>query len=156
MIQFNLSIQVGELKLYCLEFANGLTKLIALLSVAQSFVQTCLGQADGESRNGNPPPVQYLHELFEAVPALTEDVAFGHNAILEGQRARIRGLPSHFLVRVADDIAWGTLWHDNIRDLVVPIGALTSNGGGNDATADTRASLGGKAISAIAVPRNTH
>src|SRR5260221_483461 len=100
------------------------------------FVQTCLGQTDGESRNGNPTPVQYLHELFEAVPALTEDVAFGHNAILEGQRARIRGLPSHFLVGVANDIARGTLWHDNIRDLVVPIGALTSNGGDSETTRD--------------------
>src|SRR5260221_5704207 len=129
-----------------------MTELLALLSVAQSFVQTCLGQTDGESRNGNPTPVQYLHELLEAVPTLTEDVAFGHNAILEGQRARVRGLPSHFLVRVANDIARGTLWHDNIRDLVVPIGALTSNGGDNDTHGGIGIFLGGKNILTIDIP----
>src|SRR5260221_483458 len=67
--------------------------------------------------------------LDEAVPALTEDVAFGHNAILEGQRARIRGLPSHFLVRVANDIARGTLCNVIIVNFVCPSGVLTMTAG---------------------------
>src|SRR5260221_48838 len=90
--------------------------------------------------------------IHEAVAALTQDVTLGHYAIFKSQRACIRGLPPHFLVRSTNNVTRSVLRHDDIGNLIVPVRSLTGHGSNGDTTGHISASIGNKALGAIDVP----
>src|SRR5262249_16206835 len=81
--QFNLSLHIGQLKLYGLKRADRLAELLALACIAQGLIETCLRQPYRERGNTYAPTIQDGHELFETIAPLTQDARFGDNALLK-------------------------------------------------------------------------
>src|SRR6266542_2560224 len=73
----DLGCHVHELELNRLEARDRLSELLALLRVGVGEVVRALGEADAHRRNRDPPPVEDLEELPEALAARAEEVAFG-------------------------------------------------------------------------------
>src|SRR5437588_5069969 len=123
-----------------------LPKLLALFSIAQSFVQTCLGQTNRESGNRYTASIENLHKLLKTISPLTKNISLWNLTILECQRARIRSPPSHFFISIAYNITRSILWNNDIRDLVALIMPLASYRGDSDSARHVSASIGDKVL----------
>src|SRR5947199_7825556 len=109
-----------------------LPKLLALFSITQSLVQTCLGQANREGGNSHTSSVKNLHKLLKTIATLTKNIPLWNLTILECQRACIRSLPSHFFIGIAYDITRSILWNNDIRDLFALIMPVAGHCGDSD------------------------
>ena len=69
---------VGQRELHRLELRDRLAELLALLRVGDREVVGALGEADAHRGDRDPPAVEDLQELAEALAALAEQVLLGH------------------------------------------------------------------------------
>src|SRR5665213_3590683 len=84
---------VRELELDCLKLRDRLAELPPFLRVREREIVRALREPDAHRSDRDASAVENLHELVEALAALTEQVALGHAAVLERQLARVGGVP---------------------------------------------------------------
>src|SRR5205823_3167122 len=103
--RLDLDRHVDELELHGLEGPDRLAELTPLPRVRGREVVRALREADAHRGDRDPPAVEDLEELAEAVPARPEQVLPGHDAVLERELPRIRGAPAELAHLLGDDVA---------------------------------------------------
>src|SRR5207247_11480099 len=101
----------------------GRAQRVAHLRGGGGLGERTLRQPDANGRHADPPAVERLEELAEAVPAPAEQIRLGNACAVEGERPRVGRVPAHLAVRLADLVAGRALRADAVRDLAVPAAA---------------------------------
>src|SRR6185436_12740995 len=124
---------------------------LALLRIRKGLVECSLGEADAHCGDPNPAAVEQVQELLEAVAARAEEIRLGHAAVLEGERTRVRGIPAHLAVRLADHVPRSAVRDDDVRDLLAAA-LLAGDGGDDDAARHIRTRVGDELLGAVYDP----
>src|SRR6266516_2028881 len=85
-----LSGHIRELELHRLEPRDRLAELPPLLRVSEGEVVGTLREPDAHRGDRDPPAVEDLEELLEALAPRAEEVPLGDRYVLEGELARVR------------------------------------------------------------------
>src|SRR5438309_1735527 len=93
----------AHLKATAWETTDGAAEGLALSRIGDRLVEAGLGQADGQSGDGDATVVEDGQEVPEALATLAEEVLGRDAAAVEDEAVGVRGVPSHFAVRRLDD-----------------------------------------------------
>src|SRR5664279_2867888 len=102
---FDLGRHVRELELDGLELRDRPAELLSLLRVRERKVVRALGEPDAHRRDGDTAAVDDLHELLEALAALTQQIGLGHAAVLEQQLSCVGRVPAELAHRRRELVA---------------------------------------------------
>ncbi len=92
---------ICQAKLHALEFADRVTKLLALLHIGQRIVQCLLGSAHRAGGNIDSPTIEGLHGELEPFPLFAQPIA-GRNANpVENNLPGRLAVPAHLLFCLA-------------------------------------------------------
>ena len=83
-------------------FDDRLAEGDALFGVFYRFVDSPLGNADGQGCNHRPGQVQGLHGVDEALPFFTDEVVCRDVDVLENDFCRVGQADAHFIFFFAD------------------------------------------------------
>src|SRR5882672_2935032 len=129
---------VREQELDRLEFRDRLSELPALARVLDRGVEGGLCDPDRHRADGDPPPIQGLHELLEALPflaVLLEEVFLGQLHVIEKKLDRVAGAMSQLLLARPRAESGGPLLDDEGGDPLHP-DARRRDGGEDGRAAD--------------------
>ncbi len=149
--RLDLGREVGDLGLDRLELGDRLAEGLALLGVGDRLVERALGEADAHRRDADPAAVEDVEEVLEAVAAAAEQVALRHAAVLEAERPCVGGVPAHLAVGLSGLVAGRPVGHDQVGDLLAPVG-LAGDGGDRDAAGDVGPRVGDELLGAVDDP----
>src|SRR5581483_9460685 len=105
----DLDRHVRQLELDRLERRDRLPELLPLQGVRVREVVGALREADAHRSDRDPPAVEDLQELAEALAALAEQVPLRNRAALEGELAGVGRAPAELLHRGRDLVAGGAV-----------------------------------------------
>src|SRR6188472_251542 len=149
--RLDLSREIGDLGLDRLELGDRLAKRLALLGVGDRLVKRALREPHAHSCNPNPASIEDVKKVLEALTPTPEQVPLRHPAVLEAERPRIRSVPTHLPVPLANLIPRRPVGHDQIGDLLAPI-RLAGNSSDRDASRDVRPRVRNELLSPVDDP----
>src|SRR5215207_3312038 len=143
----DLGRHVGELGLDRLVLGDRLAEGDPLLGVAQSLVQSPLGEAEAHGGDTDATAVERLQELAEALAPSSQQPLLLHTTIAERQRPGVGRVPAHLAIGLADLVTRRPVRHHDVRDLVIP-GA----GSDRDQTRDVSPGIGDELLGPVDDP----
>ena len=115
--QFDLEGHIGQLERDRLEGGDRPVELHAGVGIFQRHFKGPLGPAQSHGPDAQPSSVQSRKHLVEAVAPVSEEVFFGHGAIVEVKQPRVGGPPHHFFLHGNGFKAFGTRWRQQTANL---------------------------------------
>src|SRR5690606_19075344 len=84
-----------------LEVPYRVTELPAAAREGEHRIEAALGEAERERADADPPGIQRLHEVDEALAFTAQPVLLRHQCILENELARVGCAPAHLVLLLA-------------------------------------------------------